>query len=115
MTQHQSTQYDLNNLKSLYTSYSLTPIPDQVFIPNNDINLNKSSLPSQIQINWQYRDVVQLKTVTFQKSYLFSGERRKYISVGLPEELSGDIMLQACSGDGQRRVILKSKKADSKK
>ncbi|XP_017487322.1 PREDICTED: acylamino-acid-releasing enzyme-like [Rhagoletis zephyria] len=101
-------RFQVDKLKALFTKFSSKPTPTRAYLLTDKSADGKQFVPKLIKTNWQYRDTVQIKTVAFQKTYLCTSDF-KFLDIGLPEELSSDITLQAFSQDGDKQVVLKSK------
>ncbi|KAI2809462.1 hypothetical protein BLOT_000611 [Blomia tropicalis] len=108
------TRYEVDNLKSLYARYGSKPTPSKVFLlgcENGDVS--SKFQPSLVKVNWKYSDSAQIKTISFQKNYIFNANAKKFLDIGLPEELPNDVTLRAYTRNGKRQAILKTK-SDSK-
>ena len=83
-------------MKTLFNEYSSKSIPSKAYLISDKAAAKDSPfVPNLIKVNWQYRDAIQLKTVSFQKSYLCTKDM-KIVDVGLPEELSGEYVSNRC-------------------
>ena len=87
----------VDKLKSLFCEYSQKPVPSKVFLFDEEFvshnedksNGRKKFRPNFVKVNWQYRDPIQLKSISFQKNYLFTQEQ-KFADIGLAEEQSNE-------------------------
>lgn len=80
----------IDKLKALYSEYSALPIPSKAYLLSEPSSkADRPFVPQLIKVNWQYRDTIQVKTVSFQKNYLCSRDL-KIVPLGMPEELSSE-------------------------
>lgn len=90
----------IDKLKALYSEYSALPIPSKAYLLSEPSSKADSPfVPQLIKVNWQYRDTIQVKTVTFQKNYLCSRDLN-IVPLGMPEELSSEYasLVWCCCG-----------------